>query len=142
VVVRKGIALAFGFVEGQRLTLEALWKITAGGERRNYNSTNMVRTMEDILGVNYLGTNDANARPMSDVFTTTPNLTPYTAIIPGIFYEPPVDPTITTLRNLTKPISGRYFRVLDGLNSLPANPRATGLMLVCNVVVLRVVSDR
>jgi DNA-binding beta-propeller fold protein YncE len=60
----------------------------------NYNTTSMVRTMEDILGVNYLGLNDANARPMSDVFTTTPDLTPYIAIIPGILCAPPVDPTL------------------------------------------------
>jgi DNA-binding beta-propeller fold protein YncE len=31
---------------------------------------------------------------MSDVFTTTPDLTPYTAIIPGILCRPPVDPTL------------------------------------------------
>jgi hypothetical protein len=41
----------------------------------------------------------------------------------------------TTLRNLTKSIFGRPLHVFDRLNSLPANPRATGLMLVCNVVV-------
>ena len=60
----------------------------------NYNTTSMVRTMEDILGVNYLGLNDANARPMSDVFTTTADLTPYTATIPGILCQPPVDPKL------------------------------------------------
>ena len=60
----------------------------------NYNSTNVVRTIEDILGVDYLGLNDANARPMSDVFTEEPNLQPYTAPIPGILCEPPVDPNL------------------------------------------------
>ena len=60
----------------------------------NYNSTNVVRTIEDILGVNYLGLNDANARPMSDVFITQPNLQPYVAPIPGILCQPPVDPTL------------------------------------------------
>src|SRR5215470_10559970 len=42
--------------------------------RTNYNSTNMVRTIEDILGVDYLSIYDANARPMSDVFTRKPNM--------------------------------------------------------------------
>jgi DNA-binding beta-propeller fold protein YncE len=42
----------------------------------NYNSTNVVRTIEDIVGVNYLGLNDTNALPMSDVFTRQPNLQP------------------------------------------------------------------
>jgi len=60
----------------------------------NYDSVNVVRTIEDILGVNYLGLNDANARPMSDVFTMRPNLQPYTAPIPGILCQAPVDPTL------------------------------------------------
>jgi YVTN family beta-propeller protein len=60
----------------------------------NYNSTNVVRTIEDILGVNYLGLNDANALPMSDVFTRQPNLQPYVAPIPGILCQAPVDPTL------------------------------------------------
>jgi YVTN family beta-propeller protein len=59
-----------------------------------YNTTNVVRTIEDILGVNYLGLNDANAVPMSDVFIKQPNLQPYVAPIPGILCEPPVDPTL------------------------------------------------
>jgi YVTN family beta-propeller protein len=59
-----------------------------------YNSTNVLRTIEDILGVNYLGLNDANALPMSDVFIRQPDLQPYTASIPGILCEPPVDPTL------------------------------------------------
>jgi len=60
----------------------------------NYNSTNVVRTIEDILGVNYLGLNDANAVPMSDVFIRQPDLQPYVAPIPGILCQPPVDPTL------------------------------------------------
>jgi YVTN family beta-propeller protein len=60
----------------------------------NYNTTDVVRTIEDILGVNYLGLNDANAKPMSDVFTMQPNLQPYVAPIPGILCQPPVDPTL------------------------------------------------
>ncbi len=59
-----------------------------------YNSTNVLRTIEDILGVNPLGLNDANAVPMSDVFIRESNLQPYTAIIPGILCQPPVDPTL------------------------------------------------
>ncbi len=60
----------------------------------NYNTTNVLRTIEDILAVPYLGMNDANAAPMSDVFTTTPTLTPYIATIPGVLCAPPVDPTL------------------------------------------------
>jgi YVTN family beta-propeller protein len=59
-----------------------------------YNSTNVLRTIEDILGVDHLGLNDANALPMSDLFIKQPNLQPYTALIPGILCEPPVDPDL------------------------------------------------
>ena len=59
-----------------------------------YNSTNVLRTIEDILGVGHLGLNDANAVPMSDVFIQQPNLQPYIAPIPGILCQPPVDPTL------------------------------------------------
>jgi YVTN family beta-propeller protein len=59
-----------------------------------YNSTNVLRTIEDILGVGHLGLNDANAVPMSDVFIQQPNLQPYVAPIPGILCQPPVDPAL------------------------------------------------
>jgi YVTN family beta-propeller protein len=59
-----------------------------------YNTINMLRTIEDLLGMNHLGMNDANADPMADVFTTKPNLAPYTAIIPGSLCAPPVDPAL------------------------------------------------
>jgi len=49
----------------------------------NYNTTNILRTIEDLLGLDRVGLNDANAAPMSDVFTTTPDTTPYTAMVPG-----------------------------------------------------------
>jgi DNA-binding beta-propeller fold protein YncE len=41
-----------------------------------------------------LGMFDANSDPMSDVFTSKPNLTPYTAVLPGILCAPPVNPDL------------------------------------------------
>ena len=55
-----------------------------------YNTMSMLRTMEDLLGMNHLGMNDANSEPMSDVFMTRPDLTPYTAVLPGSLCQPPV----------------------------------------------------
>jgi YVTN family beta-propeller protein len=55
-----------------------------------YSTPSMLRTMEDILGIDHLGMNDANAPPMSDAFTTHPNLQPYDAIVPGVLCAPPV----------------------------------------------------
>src|SRR5579862_413148 len=83
-------------VDAHRSTVFVISPYTKSGAvvHTNYNSTNVVRTIEDILGVNYLGLNDANALPMSDVFIKQPNLQPYTAPIPGILCEPPVNPDL------------------------------------------------
>jgi YVTN family beta-propeller protein len=60
----------------------------------NYNTVNVLRTMEDLLDINHLNFSTADAAPMSDVFTLTPNLTPYTAVVPGGLCAPPVDPNL------------------------------------------------
>ena len=60
----------------------------------NYNTVSMIRTMEDLLGIGYLGITDANAEAMSDAFTQTPDLTPYTAVVPGNLCLAPVDPKL------------------------------------------------
>ena len=83
-------------VDAHRSTVFVISPYTKSGAvvHTMYNSTNVLRTIEDILGVNPLGLNDANAVPMSDVFVRQPNLQPYTAPIPGILCAPPVDPTL------------------------------------------------
>jgi YVTN family beta-propeller protein len=65
----------------------------------NYNTVNVLRTMEDLLGIDHLNQSDANAAPMSDVFTPIPNFTPYSAIIPGSLCAPPVDPNLVPACN-------------------------------------------
>lgn len=60
----------------------------------NYNTVNVLRTIEDLLGMNHLSQSDANAAPMADVFTHTPDFTPYTAAIPGDLCAAPVDPNL------------------------------------------------
>src|SRR6202007_3079285 len=49
-----------------------------------YSTVNMVRTIEDVLGLDHLNLNDAYQRPMSDVFnlaqanwTYPPTISPY-----------------------------------------------------------------
>jgi YVTN family beta-propeller protein len=83
-------------VDAHRSTVFVISPYTQSGAvvHTMYNSTNVLRTIEDILGVEHLGLNDANALPMSDVFIKQANLQPYTAPIPGILCEPPVDPTL------------------------------------------------
>ncbi|OYD97841.1 hypothetical protein CDG76_03105 [Nostoc sp. 'Peltigera membranacea cyanobiont' 210A] len=60
----------------------------------NYNTISVLRTMEDLLNIGYLGITDANAQPMSDAFTRQPNFEPYTAIVPGNLCAKPVDPKL------------------------------------------------
>jgi YVTN family beta-propeller protein len=60
----------------------------------NYNTVSMVRTIEDLLGIGYLGINDANAEPMVDAFTRKPNYAGYQAVIPGNLCQAPVDPNL------------------------------------------------
>ncbi|MEH2434702.1 MAG: beta-propeller fold lactonase family protein [Nostoc sp.] len=60
----------------------------------NYNTINILRTMEDLLNINYLAITDANAEPMSDAFTREPNFEPYTAIVPGNLCAKSVDPKL------------------------------------------------
>jgi DNA-binding beta-propeller fold protein YncE len=59
-----------------------------------YNTINMLRTIEDLLGMNHLGMNDANADPMSDVFDIHADLTPYEPVLPGSLCQPPVSPNL------------------------------------------------
>ena len=60
----------------------------------NYNTVNMLRTIEDVMGINHLNFRDADASPMANVFTRKPDYTPYSAIIPGDLCVSPVDPNL------------------------------------------------
>ena len=60
----------------------------------NYHTVNVLRTMEDLLGIDHLNQSDANAAPMTDVFTFHPDFTPYTAAVPGSLCAPLVDPNL------------------------------------------------
>jgi YVTN family beta-propeller protein len=60
----------------------------------NYNTVNVLRTIEDLLGIDHLNQSDADAAPMANVFTRIPNFAPYSAIIPGSLCSAPVDPNL------------------------------------------------
>jgi YVTN family beta-propeller protein len=62
-----------------------------------YSQINMVRTMENILGIPPLNQFDAGAEPMRDCFTDTPDFSPYEAL-PGNI---PLDELNPPLENLT-----------------------------------------
>jgi YVTN family beta-propeller protein len=65
----------------------------------NYTTVNVLRTIEDLLGIDHLNQSDANAAPMSDVFMRTPNFAPYSAIIPGSLCASPVSPNLVPACN-------------------------------------------
>jgi hypothetical protein len=45
-----------------------------------YNTTSVVRTIEQILGLPPMNQFDASATPMTDCFTDTPDLTPFATL--------------------------------------------------------------
>ncbi len=49
-----------------------------------YNTTSVLRTMEQILGIPPMNQFDASASPMFECFTNTPDLTPFTARPSGV----------------------------------------------------------
>jgi YVTN family beta-propeller protein len=59
-------------------------------DHSTYMTVDVLRTIEDLLGIQHLGIQDANALAMSDVFTTEPDLQSYSAIIPGSLCAAPV----------------------------------------------------
>lgn len=80
-----------------------------------YTTVNVLRTMEDLLGIGHLNIRDDNSDPMSDVFSRNPDFTPYTAIIPGSLCAPPVDPNLIpecsmASRVKTAPVVERHDR--------------------------------
>jgi DNA-binding beta-propeller fold protein YncE len=53
---------------------------------KSYNTVNMIRTIEDILGVDPLNLNDSVALPMTDVFDVNQSKWNYTAAPSGLLY--------------------------------------------------------
>ncbi len=50
----------------------------------HYNTTSIIRTLEQILGLPVMNQFDASATPMADCFTETPDFTPFTALAANI----------------------------------------------------------
>ena len=74
-----------------------------------YNTVNFLRTIEEVLGLQPMNLNDALARPMADIFTTTPNSWSYTAksaqILNGTTLPPFIDKTANKLARRNAPKS-------------------------------------
>ncbi len=71
-------------VDAHRTVAQVISPYTQTGQVDStfYDTSSMLRTMEQIVGIGPLSQFDAAATPMLNSFTNQPNLTPYTAVIP------------------------------------------------------------
>jgi DNA-binding beta-propeller fold protein YncE len=86
-----------------------------------YNTIDYVRTIEEVLGLPPMNINDALARPMADIFNTTPSPWRFTAIPSGFLYGTDLAsllPTATAGRVVPKSThSAKYWaRVTKGMD--------------------------
>jgi hypothetical protein len=77
-----------------------------------YNTTSILRTMEQILGCPPMNQFDATATPMSDCFTETPDFTPYTALASNV----PLDQMNPPPQAIRDPVLRRDAVVSSRLN--------------------------
>jgi hypothetical protein len=65
----------------------------------SYNTINLLRTIEEVLGLPPMNLNDALARPMSDIFTTKPSAWSFSAVPAPTLYNTqlPLPPKATGL---------------------------------------------
>jgi YVTN family beta-propeller protein len=69
-------------VDGHRAPIQVIspWAQHGIVDNTYYTQVNMVRTIENILGMRPMNQKDSAATPMYGAFTSTPNFTPYTAV--------------------------------------------------------------
>jgi YVTN family beta-propeller protein len=86
-------------VDGHRTVGLVISPFTRRGELVStyYSQIDMVRTMENILGLPPMNQLDLNAEPMLDCFTERPDYTPYTAVMNRIPLEE-INPPLESLR--------------------------------------------
>jgi hypothetical protein len=78
----------------------------------NYNTTSVLRTMEQILGMKPMNLFDASAAPMSDCFQDTADLTPFEAVPVTI----PLDQMNAAPQAISDPLLRRNAEVSATLN--------------------------
>ena len=58
--------------------------VRAGVAHRFTNTTDVLRTMEELLGLDALSQFDHHGRPLRDIWSGTPDLRPWTALVPDV----------------------------------------------------------
>ncbi|MBZ5607499.1 MAG: phosphoesterase [Acidobacteriia bacterium] len=90
----------------------------------SYNTVNFLRTIEEVLGLPPMNLNDAVARPMADIFDTTPSLWSFAAAPSGLLYNTQlVLPPLQTGAIVPKPThNAKYWaRVTKGMDFTDAD---------------------
>ncbi len=91
----------------------------------HYNTTSIIRTLEQILGLPVMNQFDASATPMADCFTETPDFTPFTALAANIPLDQmnpdPVTITDPILRQDAIASARMNFREVDKAPEDPLN---------------------
>ncbi|MBC7375360.1 MAG: hypothetical protein H7323_15330 [Frankiales bacterium] len=68
-----------------------------------YTQVNVVRTIEQILGLPPMNQNDAAAAPIRSAFTDVPDLSTYTALVPDVLAAGPIqNPPLSSLTGLQR----------------------------------------
>ncbi|MFM9031532.1 MAG: alkaline phosphatase family protein, partial [Opitutaceae bacterium] len=106
-------------VSGYRTTAYCISPWTRRGAivSTQYNTTSLLRTIGQILGLPPMNQFDASAAPMSDCFTDTPDFTPFTAVPANI----PLDQMNPPAKAIADPVlradaiasAGMNFREVD-----------------------------
>lgn len=106
-------------VSGYRTTAYCVSPYTKRGAvvSTQYNTTSVIRTIEQILGLPPMNQFDASATPMADCFTDTPDFTPFTAVASNIALDQlnPAPRTVShpTLRQDAERSETLNFRQID-----------------------------
>jgi hypothetical protein len=93
----------FDHVSGYRTTAYVASPYARRGRvvSTQYNTTSLVRTLEQILGLPPMNQIDASATPLWDAFTDTPDLTPFEAVPANL----PLDQMNPPARSLADPVA-------------------------------------
>jgi YVTN family beta-propeller protein len=109
----------FDHVSGYRTTAYCASPYTKRGAvvATQYNTTSLLRTIEQILGLPPMNQFDATATPMSDCFTATPNFRPFESVPANIALDtmnPPKEKITDALLRRHAILSGRLnFKRVD-----------------------------
>jgi YVTN family beta-propeller protein len=72
-------------VDSHRSPLLVISPYNRGGVFHRFaNTTDVLATIEDILGLGRMSQFDENGRPLREIWKTQPDLTPYSALTPGV----------------------------------------------------------